>query len=205
MSGRRPYQILTCILCGLVAVTIAAIIGRPTMVDGPILDLVVKARELAFPPAGDPEQSPIVVVALDNRSLEDPEIAPYPRTFLALIWASVLNAVFDAGAKVVGFDLLFSYSANRFSPNLDAPFLATIGKHRKKVVLARVAATIPAKPYLAALRNDSGGLGLAELTADADGRRDQSFGKDWSQFRSGGGRERWYRQTIQLHRSGRNS
>jgi class 3 adenylate cyclase len=38
------------------------------------------------------------------------------------------------------------------------------------VVLARSGTTLPALPFLAALRNDARALGLAELTADPDGR-----------------------------------
>ncbi len=170
MFWRHRYQKLTYALCALVSATIAVSVGGPTSADGPLLDLLVKARAIVFPVKDTAEPSPVVVIALDKRSLEEPEIAPYPRTFLAPVWATVLDAVFEAGAQAVGFDLLFSYSANRFSANYDAPFLAAIGKHRGRVVLARSAATVPARPFLAALRNDDEALGLVDLTADRDGR-----------------------------------
>jgi len=85
-------------------------------------------------------------------------------------WAAVLDGVFQAGARAVGFDVLFAYSANQFSPNFDVPFLAALDKHRERVVLARSGATLPAPPFLAALRNDEAALGIAEITADPDGR-----------------------------------
>ena len=77
----------------------------------------------------------VAVVALDRRSLEAPELARYPRALMGPIWAAVMDDVFEAGARAVGFDLLFSYSANQFSPNLDAPFLAALNKHRERIVL----------------------------------------------------------------------
>ena len=169
MFGRHRYQKLTYALCALVSAAIVALVGGPIGADGQLLDLLVKAREVVFPVRDPAEKSPVVVIALDKRSLDEPEIASYPRTFLAPVWAPVLDAVFEAGARAVGFDLLFSYSANRFSPGFDTPFLAVIGEHRERFVLARSAATLPARPFLAALRNDNEGLGLVELIADPDG------------------------------------
>lgn len=165
----RHHQKLTYVLCALVAAAIAVSVGTLTSADERLLDLLVKAREIAFSVDGTAELSPVVVIAMDKRSLDEPEIAPYPRTFLAPVWATVLDAVFDAGAQAVGFDLLFSYSANRFSPDFDTPFLSVLGKHRERVVLARSAATLPAPPFLAALRNNDEALGLIDLTADSDG------------------------------------
>jgi adenylate cyclase len=170
MSGRRRYLGLTGILCAFAAAVAAAWVGGPIGADGPLLDLLVKARFMVFSADEVPEQAPVAVIAVDKRSLNEPELAPYPRAFLAPVWAAILDGVFEAGARAVGFDLLLAYSANQFSPNFDAPFLAALGTHREHVVLARSTTTLPARPFLAALRNDEGGLGLAELTADADGK-----------------------------------
>jgi adenylate cyclase len=138
--------------------------------DSVLLDLLIKARSLVWPTEAPSMQEPVAVIALDWQSLEDPALAPYPRILLAPMWATVLESVFAAGARAVGFDLLFAYSANRFSANFDRPFLEALGKYRDRVVLGRSAATLPAPPFLAALRNDAGGLGLLELTAERDGR-----------------------------------
>jgi len=170
MDPRRRYREVTCVLCALAAVVVAVLVGGPLPSDGPLLDLLVKAREIAFPVEDRPEQSPVVVVALDRRSLEAPELARYPRVLMGPIWAVLMDDVFEAGARAVGFDLLFSYSANQFSPNFDAPFLAALDKHRERLVLARTGATLPALPFLAALRNDGAALGSAEILADPDGR-----------------------------------
>jgi len=170
MDIRRRYREFTCTLCALAAVVVAVLVGGHLLSDGLLLDLLVKAREVAFRFEDRPEQSPVAVVALDRRSLEAPELARYPRALMGPIWAAVMDDVFEAGARAVGFDLLFSYSANQFSPNLDAPFLAALNKHRERIVLARTGATLPALPFLAALRNDGAALGTAEILADRDGR-----------------------------------
>jgi class 3 adenylate cyclase len=154
----------------LAAVVVAVLVGGRLPPDGLLLDLLVKAREVTFPVADRPEQSPVAVVALDARSLEAPELARYPRVLMGPIWAALMDDVFEAGARAVGFDLLFSYSANQFSPNFDAPFLAALDKHRERLVLARTGATLPALPFLAVLRNDGAALGTSEILADPDGR-----------------------------------
>jgi class 3 adenylate cyclase len=154
-----------------VAAILAVAWARPPIAaDGALLDVLVRARAAVLPDPEPPERSRVAVIAVDARSLAAPELASYPRAFLAPAWATVLDSVMTAGALTVGFDLLLSYSANRFAADFDAPFLAALSRHRGRVVLARSARTLPAPPFLAALGQDGGALGLAELTADPDGR-----------------------------------
>ncbi len=170
MAARRRYRPLTCALCAALAAAAALWAAAPTSADGPLLDLLVAARAAVFPVRDPPERAPVAVVAVDRRSLAEPELAPYPRAFFAPVWAALLDGVLDAGARAVAFDLLLSYSANRFAPDFDAPFLAALDRHRDRVVLARSTTTLPALPFLAALRNDEAALGLVELSPDPDGR-----------------------------------
>ncbi|HEV8672438.1 MAG TPA: adenylate/guanylate cyclase domain-containing protein [Methylomirabilota bacterium] len=168
--GRRHYRELTCALAALLAVTAAAWARPPVAADGPLLDLLVGARAALTRSERAVEDAAVAVIALDPESLAAPELAPYPRAFLAPAWATVLDGVLAAGARAVGFDLLLAYSANRFTPDFDRPFLAALDRHRARVVLARSATTLPAPPFLAALGHDPAALGLAELPADPDGR-----------------------------------
>jgi adenylate cyclase len=178
MATRLRYREGTCALCALLALIVAVAIGRPVSLDGPVLDVLVKSREIAFPVEDRPEQSPVVVIALDRRSLDAPELARYPRALMGQFWAALMDDVFQAGARAIGFDLIFSFSANQISPNLDAPFLGALHKHRERVVLARTGATLPALPFLAALQNDEGALGIAEISPDADGRYRQILARN---------------------------
>jgi len=170
MAIRRRYREVTCAACALAAVAVAVALGGPVPLDGPLLDVLVKVREIVRPFQDRPEQLPVAVIALDRRSLEDPELARYPRALMGPFWAAVVNDVFQAGARAVGFDFVFAYSANQFAQNLDTPFLAALHKHRERIVLARTGRTLPALPFLAALQNDEGALGIAEISAHPDGR-----------------------------------
>lgn len=140
----------------------------PLGLDGPLLDVLIRARA-AVGGASTPEPHPVAVIALDERSLESGELAQYPRALLAPVWAKLIEALAAADARAIGFDLLFTYTANRLSPDFDRPFLAALAAHRDRVVLARSSRSVPAPPFLAALDLDEHSLGFAELVADADG------------------------------------
>jgi len=160
--------VLTTTGCAAAALVVALAAPAPLTLDGPLLDLLVWARAAATtPPASAPE--PVAVVAVDQASLERAELAQHPRALFAPVWARLIEALAAAGARSVGFDLLFTYSANRLSPDFDRPFLEALASHRDRVVLARSSRSIPAPPFLAALDADDHALGLVELVTDADG------------------------------------
>jgi class 3 adenylate cyclase/CHASE2 domain-containing sensor protein len=140
----------------------------PLTLDGPLLDVLLRARAAAGTrPA--PEPHPVVVVAIDEASLESPELAPYPRALFSPVWARLAEALVRADARAIGFDLLFTYTGNRLAPDYDRAFLETLAARRDRIVLARSSRSLPAPPFLAALDADEHSLGLAEVAADADG------------------------------------
>ena len=170
MRLTRGHRELTSLLCAVLGAVVAIIVAGPTsLVDGPLLEVLVKARSIATPPTEPLDAAAVAVIAIDPRSLDEPELAVYPRVLMAPVWGRTLDLVFGAGAQAIGFDVLFSWSANRFAPDSDAPFLAALSRHRDRVVLARTVATVPAPPFVGALRADPGALGLGELKADRDG------------------------------------
>ena len=168
---QASFRAMILLLCMCSAALTALWIGGPSSPDGLLLDLLIAARARLLGPTPSTSPAPVAVIALDRRSLASPELAPYPRTFLAPFWATLLDHVFMAGARAVGFDFLFAYTANRFVPNFDAPFLAALGQYRERVVLARSSTTLPAPPFLAALRHAPASLGFIELIPDSDGRQ----------------------------------
>jgi adenylate cyclase len=148
---------------------VAFLTGPPTASDGLLLDLLVKVRSIAFSERS--AQSPVVVVALDARSLDSPELGPYPRVLLSPIWAKLLPSILNAGARVVGFDLIFSYDANRFQalePNFNRTFLAALAAYQDRVVLARSAQSAPAPSFSVIV--GTAGVGFSEIPPDPDGR-----------------------------------
>ena len=123
---------------------------------------------------------PVALIALDRDSLDSDELAALPRVFLSPAWATVLNGLTDVDARAIGFDIIFSYSANRF-PGLtgqyDRDFLAALARARDRVVLARSARSYPAPPFVGAVfdpiadagKEEPGAVGYAELSPDSDG------------------------------------
>src|SRR5207248_2471645 len=77
--------------------------------------------------------------------------AALPRVFLSPAWAKLVNGLSEADARAIGFDIIFSYSANRFpgfeGGQYDRDFLAALARARGKVVLARSGQTTPARPF----------------------------------------------------------
>src|SRR5262245_23369058 len=102
MHRLSGYRLLTVTVGAGLAALLAGLWPGPTAADGPLLDLLIKARAAMSRGTGE-TASPVSVVAVDARTLADPELAPYPRTFLAPVWATVLAGLFQAGATAVGF------------------------------------------------------------------------------------------------------
>jgi adenylate cyclase len=142
----------------------------PISFDGASLDLVVKARSIVFP-THERVQSPVAIVALDARSLDSPELDPYPRMLLSPVWAKLLPAILKAGARVVGFDLIFAYDANRFpglDPDFNRTFLTALAANPARVVLVRSARSAPAPAFSVIMGSE--GIGFSEIPPDPDGR-----------------------------------
>lgn len=160
-------------IAGLVCATCAAAAGilsyagaAPIWLDGLLFDagLALRARMADEPSIA----RHVAVVAVDPESLDAPELASLPRTFFGPAWGETITALRAAGAKSIAFDFLLSYSANRFDKGFDRPFMAALYRNRERVVLGRSARSLPARNYLAALRNDPASLGMMDVSPDAD-------------------------------------
>ena len=164
------------------ALVAAAVVAALLAGDGMgLLDGLVYDMSLTIPDRrpGSAEE-PVAVIALDRDSLASDELAALPRVFLSPVWAKLVNGLTDAEARAIGFDIIFSYSANRFpgvGGQYDRDFLAALARARDRVVLARAARSYPAPPFVAAVfdpRVDAGrpepaAIGYAELAPDLDG------------------------------------
>jgi len=162
----RHYRQVAALACGLVAaLTIWTSNGEIELIDGFVYDIAVTLRGTLDRRAEPPQ--PVAIIAVDARSLDSEELATTPRVFMAPQWAGMLDAVFDAGAKAVAFDVIFAYSASSFSRDYDKPFLSALLKYGDRVVLGRSARTPMIDPIAAVLDEES--VGFVELKHDADG------------------------------------
>lgn len=168
LFGLTHLRVLITVLIAVIAGSAATIRGSEiNPADGLFYDLAL-ALSPERPGRGG---EPVAVVAMDEASLGTPELAPLPRIFFGPLWAKVLEGLASNGAKAIGFDIIFSYSADRF-PGLkdgqyDRSFLEALLHHRDKVVLARSRHTFPVQPFWIAA--GPGALALAELVPDPDG------------------------------------
>lgn len=150
--------------------------SRMGWVDGFSYDLSLAINRLR-PSAGG---EPVAVIALDRGSLASEELASTPRVLFGPVWAKLIDGLAETGVKAIGFDIIFSYSANRFpalDPHYDRGFYDALARHHERLVLARSAGLPVAAPVEAAVydldedagRDEPSAIAFAELIPDGDG------------------------------------
>ncbi|MGH6661228.1 MAG: CHASE2 domain-containing protein, partial [Rhodospirillales bacterium] len=94
------------------------------------IDFLLPVRHLLFGPLYPPAQSPTVVVAIDEETFRTPPFSETPRVAWTPMLAKVLAAIDDAGARVVGLDLIYPTSLDRpgLLPGYDKPLLQALFK-----------------------------------------------------------------------------
>ena len=100
---------------GIALVASALILAPPLdRFRGLSIDVLTMLRWRMFGGMHKPEQSPTVVVALDEETYRTPPFAGTP----AITWSTeigqVLTAILAGGAKVVGFDIVFPTSIEQY-------------------------------------------------------------------------------------------
>ena len=165
---RAPLALALVAACAAAGAAGGVLYDGRAPLDGWLFDLAVAGRARLAAPQPI-EGAPVAVVALDGRSLDSAELSPYPRALFGPVWGRLIETLGEAGANAVAFDFLLSYSGNALQPGYDREMLAALSRWREKLVLGRSAGTLPARPYLAALRLDAAAFGALEVEADADG------------------------------------
>jgi class 3 adenylate cyclase/CHASE2 domain-containing sensor protein len=109
MGPVRRRAALAAFLIALVAGLVAA---SPALdaVRGLSIDFLTALRWRAFGNSYAPASSPVVVVALDEETFHTPPFDGTPSVTWTHEIGQVLTAVIDSGAKVVGFDIVYSTS-----------------------------------------------------------------------------------------------
>ena len=148
---RRRHREITALAAALLALA-ASLAWGPAMgwVDGFLYDLSL-AIDRARPGDGG---EPVAVIALDRGSLASEELAATPRVLFGPVWAKLIDGLSENGVKAIGFDIIFSYSANRFpalDPHYDRGFYDALARHHERLVLARSAGLPVAAPIEAAV------------------------------------------------------
>ena len=139
------------------------------------IDFLIPARHALFGPLFPPEQSDVVLVAIDEQTYQTPPFAETPKVAWTPHLGRLLDGLVTAGARAVGFDVIFPVTLDR--PELlagrDRPFLISLRKAADagKLVLgeARLSREVmrPHPGQRVAARGD-GNIRLLNLSFDPD-------------------------------------
>src|SRR6516225_6625148 len=80
------------------------------LVHGWSIDVLTALRYKLFGTHRDPAAAPVAVIAIDEETYETPPFKGSPTPVWTTEIGRVLSAVLDGGAKVAGFDIVFSNS-----------------------------------------------------------------------------------------------
>ena len=129
-------------VAALAAFLAAAALTAPAFdrIEGAAIDSLFKLRQAFFDNRYDPATSPAIVIAIDEESYQRPPFNGLPKVMWTRQLAKIINHVVAGGAKVVGFDVVFPATVQRYIPNFDRDFLIALRRAGKegKVVLGKV-------------------------------------------------------------------
>lgn len=179
MRRYRNFVIAAMILlCAAIAGLGSAITGGATIADTWLYDWALVARA-TLQPVPEDYRSEVVVVAVDYRSLNAPEIAIYPRPMMAPVWKDLIDSLAEAEVRAIGFDFLFLYRANDFLrghpandllKGYDTKFLQALRRNKDKVVIGRSGTLLPAQYFRIAVdvRNNPKAVAAFDIDPDDD-------------------------------------
>ncbi|MEH0069407.1 CHASE2 domain-containing protein [Pannonibacter sp. Pt2-lr] len=81
--------------------------------EGWMTDRLLQLRAAVEPLPQD--RFPVAVVGLDQASLTSKRLEAIPRVFMSQAFAEAGSGLFDAGAKAIGLDFVFAFSADSFA------------------------------------------------------------------------------------------
>jgi adenylate cyclase len=163
------------LIAGLIAgtVAVAGFLWRDPA-DGLSIDLLYLLARSAKIERITPLDDRTIVIAIDEETYRRPPFQGVPSPLWTPQVATVLSAVMDGGAKVIGLDVIFSTSASTVIPNYDKPLRQALhrGSLDDRIVLAT--AQHQAKPLspdrgLVMALGGASDVRAANAVEDADG------------------------------------
>jgi adenylate cyclase len=163
------------LIAGLIAgaVAVAGFLWRDPA-DGLSIDLLYLLARSAKIERNATLDDRTLVIAIDEETYRRAPFEGVPSPLWTPQVATVLNAVMDGGAKVIGLDVIFSTSASAVIPNYDKPLRQALrrGGLEDRIVLAT--AMHQAKPLspdrgLVMALGDAGDVRSANAVEDSDG------------------------------------
>ncbi len=109
----------------MIALASGALFASPALgiLHGLSIDLLTMLRWQAFGARHDPASAPVVVVAIDEESYQRPPFKGSPSITWTREIGRVLTAMLEGGARVVGFDVIFTASLEQSEMPFDGDLL----------------------------------------------------------------------------------
>lgn len=130
------------LVAGLAVLTVSGVFTLPAFdrLGGLSIDVLFWLRHQAFGPRHPPATSPTVVVAIDEETYRTEPFRSLPKVLWTKQLAAVVDATLAAGAKVVGFDVIYPTSVERYLKGFDRELLITLRRASKtgQIVLGKV-------------------------------------------------------------------
>ena len=107
---------------------------------GMSLDVLFGAKTIYGKSVHISDDAPISIVAIDETTYRTPPFAGTPKVFWTPYIATVIGGLLDAEAKVIGLDVIFPTSVDKFVPRHEREFLRVLRRGSKdgRIVLAKV-------------------------------------------------------------------
>lgn len=168
---RRAIKRLTL----LAALLTGALIGltAPISPFSGVADDIAAAIRFSISGPSTLPQDRVLVLLLDQRSLQTPPLDEIPRVLMSPIWAQLTETALSHGADRIGFDLVMAFDANRLQVGeqrplrrYDVPFLDLLDAHgpEGRMVVGRTKRLAPAARF----EMIAGARGVAYLNVDVD-------------------------------------
>ena len=111
-----------------IAVAAALLFGsdRVGRLDGLGIDTLFWLRQELAPTVRPAADAPVAVIAIDEETYRRPPFKDTPQVMWTPQQAKVLDALMDAGASVVGFDIIYSTSVESYIPGYERNFLRSL-------------------------------------------------------------------------------
>ncbi len=177
-----PVQhILGCVIIATLCALGARFEPAHTATAGMFIDGTIWLRAQLFPGAVEktpPEDARVIVVGLDQRTLDAEGFRDLPRVLHSRYLAEAARKALDHGATIAIFDMIFAFEGpdndrklSEAMAEYQRPLINLIRKERKdgKVILAETEDSKPARRFSGLFATTKKGVAFAEIPIDADG------------------------------------
>jgi class 3 adenylate cyclase/CHASE2 domain-containing sensor protein len=126
----------------LIAVAANVLVAVPFAGElrGLSIDLMFLLRDTMFGPRHGPAESQVVVMGIDEETYRRPPFRSLPKVMWTRQIGNVIDSMIEGGARIIGFDIIFSTSVEQLRRGYDREFLRTLRRASKagKLILGKV-------------------------------------------------------------------